>query len=184
MQPKSSHSQVRGDMEGEHLAPWPTRHGWSSFDRAPTPVPVTASWEMPSLPPKPLCDHAEHVLHADIPLASRTTAFELPRDKTITLSIIAGPSKGLAHAFKKPRISIGCAGSGADIEIDDPGVSALHCAVGVTEDSVRLCDMGSTNGTYVNDERIQSAQLQHLSEFRIGASWLLVTILPKSEVNL
>lgn len=107
----------------------------------------------------------------------------LPVDKTITISIIRGLSKGLTQQLSKPRISIGSAGGGADIEIDDPKVSRLHCAVGLTQNLVRLCDLDSTNGTYINDERVQATELKHLSEFRVGSTLLLVTILPKRKME-
>src|SRR5215510_10786116 len=100
----------------------------------------------------------------------------VPNDRTITLSIIAGPSAGLTRELTRPKTSIGKAGGGADIEVDDPQVSPLHCAVGLTEDVVRLCDLDSANGTYVNDERIQAVDLEHLSEFRIGSTWFMVVI--------
>jgi len=100
----------------------------------------------------------------------------LPNDRTIALSVIAGPSAGLTRELTKSRTSIGKAGGGADIEIDDPQVSPMHCAIGLTEDTVRLCDLDSTDGTYVNDERIQAVDLEHLSEFRIGSTWFMVVI--------
>lgn len=112
-------------------------------------------------------------------VASRSENFVLPKDNTITISVIGGPSKGLAHQFSKPRISIGRAGGETDIEIDDLSVSVLHCAVAVREGRIRLYDLDSTGGTYVNDERIETAELEHLSEFRVGSSLLLVMILPK-----
>ena len=62
------------------------------------------------------------------------------------------------------------------MEIDDPQVSAPHCVVGVTEDAVRLWDLDSESGTYVDGERVEAANLEHLSEFRIGATLLLVGI--------
>ncbi len=53
----------------------------------------------------------------------------------------------------------------------------------MSEDRIRLYDLDSTSGTYVNHERIETAELEHLSEFRIGSSLLLVTILPKRHVE-
>ena len=44
---------------------------------------------------------------------------------------------------------------------------------------VRLYDLGSANGTYVNDEQIQAVSLSHFSEFRIGSTTLVVTIVSK-----
>lgn len=109
-------------------------------------------------------------------LSGQSSGLALPKNRTITISIIAGPSKGLAHQLTKPKTSIGQVGGGADIEINDPQAARFHCVVGLTEDTVRLCDLDSASGTYVNDERIQAADLEHLSEFRVGSTWLVVSI--------
>ena len=110
------------------------------------------------------------------PTPTRHSGLCLPADKTIAVSVISGPLKGLTHRLTKPQISIGHAGSGADIEIDDPSVSNFHCAVGVSGDIVRLCDLDSKTGTFVDEKNIQAAELRHLSEFRVGPSVFLVII--------
>jgi hypothetical protein len=97
----------------------------------------------------------------------------------VRISVLAGSSNGLRHQLTKAKTSIGRTGGGADIEIDDPQVSPLHCVVGVANDIVRLCDLDSVSGTYANGERVQAAELEHLSEFRLGSTWLVVTIVPK-----
>ncbi|GAC1663718.1 MAG: hypothetical protein NVS9B4_18760 [Candidatus Acidiferrum sp.] len=102
----------------------------------------------------------------------------LPKDKIITVSVIAGPSKGLAKPLVKPHISIGRVGGGAEIEIDDGQLSDLHCAIGVKDEMIRLCDLDSHCGTYFKNERVWFATLEHLSEFRVGSSLLLVTVRP------
>ncbi|HKW33992.1 MAG TPA: FHA domain-containing protein [Candidatus Acidoferrum sp.] len=112
-----------------------------------------------------------------------SSGLALPRDRTITISIIAGPSKGLTHQLTKPKTSIGHVGGGADIEINDPQAARMHCVVGLTEDTVRLCDLDSANGTYVNDERIQAADLEHLSEFRVGSTWFIVSMSRKNSAQ-
>ena len=101
----------------------------------------------------------------------------LPVDRVVTLSVIGGPAKGLIHRLEKPRVVLGR--TGADVEINDPGVSRWHCAVEVKDDIVTLRDLDSTNGTYFGDERARAAELKHLSEFRLGSTVVLVTILPK-----
>ena len=115
-----------------------------------------------------------NALLLDGSLTNLPSGLALPSDRAITISVIAGPSTGLTHRLTKAKTSIGQVGGGADIEINDPQVSPLHCVVGVTEDIIRLCDLDSPNGTYVNDERIQATDLEHLSEFRVGSSWLVV----------
>jgi hypothetical protein len=107
----------------------------------------------------------------------------LPKGKKITISVIAGPSKGLAVQMAKPHLSIGRSGGSADIEIDDPQLSDLHCAVGVKNEMMRMCDLDSQSGTYIEDERVNVADLAHLSEFRVGSSLLLVTILPAGDAS-
>ena len=160
----------------------PMRYGWSTLLGASVPL-VAAALEQAVLRGEEPVNGATPVLSATAPEVSSATAFELPKDKTISISVIAGPSKGVTHQFHKPRISIGCVGGGADIEIADSKVSRLHCALGVSHGSIRLCDLGSTNGTYVNDQLVEAAGLAHLSEFRVGSSVLLVTIITKRELG-
>jgi hypothetical protein len=103
--------------------------------------------------------------------------FALPKDKTVAISVIRGPSKGLIHRLVKPHISIGRSGGGADIQVDDQEVSDMHCAVAVKGNIIRLCDLDSHSGTYVENQRVSTAPLEHFSEFRIGSSVLLLTVL-------
>jgi len=103
--------------------------------------------------------------------------FFLPANKTISLSVIAGPAKGQAATLEKPIVILGRAG--ADFAINDPNISRQHCAVEVKGDAVHLRDLDSTNGTFVGLERIRAAELRHLSEFRLGLTTMLVTITPK-----
>jgi len=60
----------------------------------------------------------------------------------------------------------------ADIILDDPGISRKHCEVRVTNDGPRLVtsirDLGSTNGTYVNGERITSRRLDDGDQVTVG----------------
>jgi FHA domain len=100
----------------------------------------------------------------------------LPAAKTISLSVISGPARGLAQALEKPMVVLGRA---ADISIQDPQISRWHCAVEVQGELVRLRDLDSSNGTFIGNERIRAAELRHLSEFRLGACVILVTITPK-----
>jgi predicted Zn finger-like uncharacterized protein len=104
----------------------------------------------------------------------------LPRDKTITLVVTEGASKGLSCPMTKPYVVVGRKGGGADLGVDDPEVSHFHCAVESKPDMVRLRDLDSMNGTYVDDQRIRIAELEHLSEFRVGSTVLMVTITPRT----
>lgn len=62
--------------------------------------------------------------------------------------------------------------SAADITLDDPGVSRRHAEIRVTHDGPHLVmglrDLGSTNGTYVNGERIASQRLSDGDRVTVG----------------
>lgn len=112
---------------------------------------------------------------------SETASLMLPRDKTINLAVISGPSQGIKCDLSRPLITIGRLGGGADIEIDDPEVSRLHCSVEVRRDAIFLTDLRSTNGTYLGDTRVFGARLYEMSIFRIGSSLLQVGVVSTAE---
>ena len=90
----------------------------------------------------------------------------LPQDKQISLKVLEGNEAGTVFSVAKPRITIGR--SHADITINDRVVSRLHCALEITEDSVLLRDLGSTNGTIVGSQLVETATLTSGSTFRVG----------------
>ena len=104
----------------------------------------------------------------------------LPAGKSIALSVIAGPARGTVYSVQKPRIVMGRAD--ADLVINDKEISRWHCAIEIKDDVVRLRDLESTNGTFFGDERVRVAEMKHLSEFRIGASIIMLSLTPKLAV--
>ena len=79
-------------------------------------------------------------------LIEGTATLDLPADKLITISVVAGESLAMEREMTQPLLTIGRLGGGADFEIDDPQVSRLHCAIEVKTDAVFLRDLRSTNG--------------------------------------
>ena len=102
----------------------------------------------------------------------------LPADKNVALSVIRGPLKGKVFHISKPRVVLGRAD--ADIVVDDPEISRKHCALEVQGIIARLIDLGSRNGTFVNEKRVEMSELQNLSEFHIGRNTFLFTITDKT----
>ena len=95
----------------------------------------------------------------------------LDRDKVVSLVVIDGPLKGQVFPVIKPRVLVGR--SEADIVLDDSEISRKHCALEVHGTSAVLADLGSTNGTFVDDEKIETHELQHMSEFRLGSTVMM-----------
>jgi pSer/pThr/pTyr-binding forkhead associated (FHA) protein len=90
----------------------------------------------------------------------QTASLTLPEDKTIRISVVAGPSKGLEYHLSRPLVTVGRLKGGADIELNDPEVSGVHCTVEVRRDAILLHDLRSTNGTYIGDSRVFAARLE------------------------
>ncbi|PNG16392.1 FHA domain-containing protein, partial [Streptomyces cahuitamycinicus] len=75
-------------------------------------------------------------------------------DAPAQLQVVAGPDAGGVHLLHGGEIRIGRSAD-ADVPLDDPDVSRLHCAVTVSADgSVAVADLDSTNGTTVNGARV------------------------------
>lgn len=65
-------------------------------------------------------------------------------------------------------------GVDADIVLDDPGVSRRHAEIHVLDGKLRLVDLGSTNGTYVDGERIHAGAVRDGSAITMGRARLVV----------
>jgi hypothetical protein len=73
------------------------------------------------------------------------------------------------------KITIG-RGPDNTITIDHPAVSNHHAKIVHDERGVHLSDLGSTNGTMVNDERVMSCQLAHQDWVVIGKHIIVVDL--------
>lgn len=73
------------------------------------------------------------------------------------------------------KITIG-RDSGNTICIDHPAVSQKHVKIVHDDRGLQLSDLGSTNGTRVNDERVMSCQLAHQDWVVIGKHLIVVDL--------
>jgi pSer/pThr/pTyr-binding forkhead associated (FHA) protein len=46
------------------------------------------------------------------------------------------------------------------VVLDDPGVSARHCRISYDRKSIQVTDLGSTNGIWVNGQKMESSQVR------------------------
>ena len=63
-------------------------------------------------------------------------------------------------------------GDEADLRIDDPGVSRRHAQI-VLGDPSRVVDLGSTNGTWLDDRQIAEGELFDGSRVSVGGTTLV-----------
>jgi predicted Zn finger-like uncharacterized protein len=106
--------------------------------------------------------------------AHRMGLLQLPKDKRFSLAVIQGAATGQIFQITKTRTLIGR--SGADINIDDPESSRQHAALEIVGDVAILRDLGSTNGTWIELDRIEQHQLNNQQEFRIGSHVLMFIV--------
>lgn len=88
--------------------------------------------------------------------------------------------------IKKAALKFGRT-SDNQVQIDDLTVSNEHaqiiCKTGEQgEVSYFLEDLGSTNGSFVNEEKVARQRLHHKDSIRIG--WNMFTFIDENEVNL
>lgn len=62
----------------------------------------------------------------------------------------------------------------ADFVVDAALVSRLHCRLAAGAGEIEAVDLESTNGTYVNGQRVERAILKEGDKLRVGAVELVV----------
>ncbi|AWT47621.1 MULTISPECIES: FHA domain-containing protein [Streptomyces] len=95
-------------------------------------------------------------------------------DAPAQLHVVAGPDAGGVHLLHGGEVRVGRSAD-ADVPLDDPDVSRLHCAVTLSPDGrVTVADLGSTNGTVLDGTRVDERPVRFGpgSLLRIGESAL------------
>ena len=82
---------------------------------------------------------------------------------------------GQRHPLEPPGVVLG-RGTEADLRITDPGVSRRHAEIRVVQDgqgfTVTIHDLGSTNGTMVNGQRVTAIALNPGDMIQLGTTTL------------
>ncbi|WP_431983437.1 FHA domain-containing protein [Streptomyces qinglanensis] len=124
----------------------------------------------------PLLDGALISLHAPVAPAAlpahgaAVTALTAYGSARARLHVTGGPDAGGIHLLQGGTVHLGRSAE-ADVPLDDPDVSRLHCAVTVTDGgTVTVTDLGSTNGTTVEGAPVgrQPVLLRPGGTLRIG----------------
>jgi predicted Zn finger-like uncharacterized protein len=99
----------------------------------------------------------------------------LPKDQRFSLAVIAGSQAGSVFPITKPRVYLG-RGSAADVQVKDSEVSRRHAMLEIRSGAVTLVDLGATNGTWVNGERVQESEILNQGEFTLGSTTLMLIV--------
>lgn len=106
--------------------------------------------------------------------------FEVP-DGTLGVFVVReGPKRGSRIALNTDEVLIG-RHPDSDIFLDDVTVSRRHSVVSRVGDGYEVTDAGSLNGTYVNQERVDSGPLNNGDELQIGKFKLVFLAVSSAE---
>jgi pSer/pThr/pTyr-binding forkhead associated (FHA) protein len=108
---------------------------------------------------------------------------ELSSDRRYAVVVLEGKERGKVYPIAKSRVTVGR--TQCDINLEDSDISRQHVLLQVQETGALLEDLGSTNGTFVGTERVQRADLEDRSEFRIGNHQLMFVVADRdSEIEV
>ena len=96
-----------------------------------------------------------------------------PKDRDRAyLIVLAGASVGEMYKITAESTVIG-RGQQADIQVIDEGISRRHAEIKHEGENILIRDLGSTNGTYCNGEKITEYQLSDGDKIQVGSTTIL-----------
>jgi len=97
----------------------------------------------------------------------------VPNLLKVRLSLKGRPIR--TYLFDKPSVTIG-RNPDADIFLDNTGISRDHALIERTPGGYQICDLGSANGTYLNEHPIRQEYLSEDDVVQIGkfALWMAI----------
>jgi hypothetical protein len=145
----------------------PVDYGYAS----PVSLPPT----MTSAPPIPAPPAAR--VPAPAPM-ERTRAMEQPARAMAWLVVQGGPYAGKQFGLANGRNIIGRDGTRSDFILDDDLTSGQHAQVRFENGQFVVYDLASTNGTFVNNRRVQRQPLMDNDIVRLGNTQLVFKAVP------
>jgi hypothetical protein len=126
------------------------------------------------------CPGCARVIVVQVPTAVGVSraALSLPKDQRVSIVILSGARKGEVVVLEHAAVTIGREGGGADIQVPDFEASRRHAAVDCHGARIVLRDLGSRNGTFVGEARIESRDVSDQTEFRVGATRFMLVVSP------
>ncbi len=96
-------------------------------------------------------------------------------DKRAELEFVSGPLVGQTVGLDRDVTTIGSV-AGNTVLLTDTGVSRKHVGIKRVDDGYELADLGSTNGVYVNGEKVARRKLEVGDVIRVGTTEIVFRI--------
>jgi pSer/pThr/pTyr-binding forkhead associated (FHA) protein len=108
-------------------------------------------------------------------LGDDAKAKELPEGTIVILRVIEGAQVGKGYPLHKMPATLG-RDALCDVSIVDSRMSRQHAMIVYYAPNFYLKDLGSTNGTFLDDKRIKQEVLKSGMKFKVGATVLEFTV--------
>lgn len=95
------------------------------------------------------------------------------------LEIVAGPRAGSKYPLEAAALTVGRSPSASVAFPEDNFLSGTHCSFQAASEGVLLRDLNSTNGTFLNGERITQFQLRPGDLITAGAITMRIVVEPE-----
>lgn len=102
----------------------------------------------------------------------REATSDMPAGMDVMVVVVDGKEMGREFPITRPKVVLGREGGGADVQIDDAGISRQHAEISFDKSNWYLRDLGSTNGTLKSGSKIARTTLRHGEKFKIGETTL------------
>jgi pSer/pThr/pTyr-binding forkhead associated (FHA) protein len=104
-------------------------------------------------------------------IARADEELKLPYRTNLYVEVVEGPDQGKKVQFPKGNMVIGRLN--ADVVLKDSDISRRHALIeAYTRDKIFIKDLASTNGTFVNGQKVTYDKLKHGDKIRVGKSIL------------
>ncbi len=102
------------------------------------------------------------------------TSEKLAYGLLISLEVVEGPDLGLKYQVTRTRTLLGR--KAADLVLTDNTVSGKHAILEAAGPKIFITDNGSTNGTTLNGEAVESGPCGNMDEIGLGDTRLLLSV--------
>ncbi len=92
--------------------------------------------------------------------------------------VVKGLEEGVTQPFSEDRITIGRR-SENHVVLEDDNISRQHLTIERRDGQYFVCDLGSANGVFLNDQRADCAQLNDGDRLRVGDFVATVSLLDR-----
>jgi len=105
---------------------------------------------------------------------------KIPENLLVVLRVLEGPEPGKGYQITEAPLTIG-RDNICSITINDPRMSRQHAVIYYYHPDFFIKDLGSTNGTFVNERMVKQTRLKNGDQIRMGGTLFEIIITKLSE---